>query len=155
MADRAADRAGDAVEAINRLRRRAGENLKVVYANDMDGGFHGSRETAFAPAMSGRHPELVSPSNPVPMRTSSTRVSTRPSTARRWHTCSTSATWKRSGWPARRPSSASLHGTGRPRQGSGYPTAASQPLLEVIEMAEISTVEKLAEVTGLAQLRER
>ncbi|HMU25905.1 MAG TPA: isochorismatase family cysteine hydrolase [Solirubrobacterales bacterium] len=65
-ADRAADRAGDAVEAINRLRRRAGENLKVVYANDMDGGFHGSRETAFALAMSGRHPELVSPLEPRP-----------------------------------------------------------------------------------------
>jgi nicotinamidase-related amidase len=53
--------APEAVTAINRARR---SGARVVYANDLDGGFHGSRERTFEMAMAGRHPELVAPLEP-------------------------------------------------------------------------------------------
>lgn len=53
-----------AVDAINRIRKS--ERFKVVFANDLDGGFHGSREVAFALAMAGTRPDLVAPLEPDP-----------------------------------------------------------------------------------------
>ncbi len=65
-ADQVAVGADMAVSAINRVRSRQGDDLRVVHANDLDGTFHGSRESTFALAMAGRHPELVAPLEPEP-----------------------------------------------------------------------------------------
>lgn len=56
-----APRAPTVVETINVLRRESGPDLRIAFANDLDGGFHGSRDKAFALAREGRHPELVEP----------------------------------------------------------------------------------------------
>lgn len=63
-AEEVAAGAEEAVAAINRLRAGRGDLLRVVFANDLDGGFHGSREKAFELAMTGQHPELVEPLRP-------------------------------------------------------------------------------------------
>jgi len=65
-AERVADRAEGAVEAIARIRSAAAGGLRVAFANDLDGGFHGSRERAFSRAMAGRRPDLVAPLEPDP-----------------------------------------------------------------------------------------
>jgi len=56
--------AEDVVAAINRLRQLDGPAM--VFANDLDEGFHGSRERSFRIAMEGRYPELVRPLEPRP-----------------------------------------------------------------------------------------
>ena len=63
-AESVAEGAAGAVESINRLRDL--ESLRTVYANDLSGGFHGSRESAFALALAGRYPDLVAPLEPEP-----------------------------------------------------------------------------------------
>jgi nicotinamidase-related amidase len=40
--------------------------MHVVHANDLLGGFHGSREKTFELAMAGRRPDSVAPLEPVP-----------------------------------------------------------------------------------------
>jgi nicotinamidase-related amidase len=63
-ADEVATGAAGAVTAINRA--RTGGSMHVVHANDLHGGFHGSREKAFELAMAGRRPDLVAPLEPAP-----------------------------------------------------------------------------------------
>lgn len=63
-ADEVSRLAQPAIEAINRV--RATDGLKTVFANDLQRGFHGSRESAFALAMGGRRPDLVAPLEPLP-----------------------------------------------------------------------------------------
>lgn len=58
-ADRVAERAEAGVRAIVRIRSAVGRDLHVAFANDLDGGFHGSREIAFRRALGGRRPDLV------------------------------------------------------------------------------------------------
>lgn len=65
-ADPMVERARGAVENIDRLRREAGPDLGVAYANDLEQGFHGSRERSFSLALAGRQPELVLPLEPDP-----------------------------------------------------------------------------------------
>jgi nicotinamidase-related amidase len=63
-ADEVVTGAADAVAAISRARE--GGSMHVVHANDLHGGFHGSREKTFELAMAGRRPELVAPLEPTP-----------------------------------------------------------------------------------------
>lgn len=65
-ADEVADGAEDVVAAINRMRGHRSDELGVAYANDLDDGFHGSREKAFSLGMAGRRPDLVEPLEPDP-----------------------------------------------------------------------------------------
>ncbi len=65
-AERIADGAEEGVRAIVRVRSAAQGHVHVAYANDLDGGFHGSRERAFARAMAGRRPDLVESLEPAP-----------------------------------------------------------------------------------------
>lgn len=58
--------AGPAVEAIRQIKEAVGGQIPVAYANDLEDGFHGSRDIAVGTAMSGRHPELVEPVLPAP-----------------------------------------------------------------------------------------
>lgn len=60
------EQAADAVEAIARIKRAAGDEIPVAYANDLEDGFHGSREIAVATAMTDRRPDLVEPLIPGP-----------------------------------------------------------------------------------------
>ena len=61
-AEQVAEGAGEVVDAINRL--RVLEGGRVVFANDLKEGFHGSREKSFELALAGRFPELVGPLEP-------------------------------------------------------------------------------------------
>lgn len=62
----ASDRAEDVVESIVRVRERAAaEAVPVVYANDMDDSFSGSRDLVVEEALAGSRPDLVEPLIPV------------------------------------------------------------------------------------------
>lgn len=65
-AEETASGASEVIEAINHVRSQKGGELRVAFANDLDGGFHGSREKAFEIAMGGRYPHLVEPLEPAP-----------------------------------------------------------------------------------------
>ena len=60
------EQAPGAVDAIVRLKRVAGTHTPIAYANDLEDGFHGSREAAVAAALAGKRPDLVEPLLPEP-----------------------------------------------------------------------------------------
>lgn len=64
-ANSVAENAEAALPAICSARDRADrENWPVVYANDVEGGYHGSREQVWRHAIEGRRPDLVEPLAP-------------------------------------------------------------------------------------------
>src|SRR5690606_34946193 len=65
-AERVLDGAEEGVRGIVRIRSAIGGDVRVAFANDLDGGFHGSREQAFARAIAGRRPDLVESLEPLP-----------------------------------------------------------------------------------------
>lgn len=64
-ADKMAADAAQVVPVIGGIKDFVAGEIEIAYANDLEDGFHGSREMAVAAALSGRHPELVEPLVPA------------------------------------------------------------------------------------------